>query len=51
MRLSITQAVLGVLIVLAACYIVGWMIFGVPSLLNMPVPDESACYAKYGCVP
>lgn len=41
MKLSITRVVLGALIVLAACYIVGWMIFGVPSLLNMPVPDES----------
>jgi hypothetical protein len=33
--------VLGVLILLAACYIVGWMIFGAQSLLTMPVPDES----------
>jgi hypothetical protein len=40
MKLSIAQIILGVLLVLAACYIVGWMIFGVPSLLNMPVPDD-----------
>jgi hypothetical protein len=38
MKLSITQIVLGALIVTAACYIVGWMIFGAESLLNMPVP-------------
>ena len=41
MKLSITQMALGVLIILAACYIVGWMIFGAQFLLNMPVPDES----------
>ncbi len=37
MKLSITQMILGILITAAACYIVGWMIFGVPSLLHTPV--------------
>ena len=41
MKLSITQTVLGALILLAAACIAGWMIFGAQSLLNMPVPDES----------
>jgi hypothetical protein len=41
MKLAITQIVLGVLIVLAACYISWWMIFGVVSLLNETVVDGS----------
>ena len=41
MKLSTTQIVLGCFLLLAACYIVGWMIFGVSYLLNIPVPDES----------
>jgi hypothetical protein len=51
MKLSITQIVLGTLSVLAACYIVGWMIFGVPSLLNMPVPDESGVMSYTDAIP
>ena len=41
MKLVILQMFLGVLIVLAACYIVGWMIFEVPHLLKMLLPDDS----------
>jgi hypothetical protein len=41
MKLSITQAVLGALIVLAAVFIARWMIFGVTSLLDMTVLDEN----------
>jgi len=41
MKLSITQIVLGVLIVLAACYVVWWMIFGVAPMLTMMVLNEN----------
>jgi hypothetical protein len=41
MKLSITQIVLGILIVLTACYIVWWMIFGVTELLNLKILNES----------
>jgi hypothetical protein len=51
MKLSIAQVVLGVLIVLAACYIVGWMIFGVPRLLNMSIPDESGVISYIDAIP
>ena len=36
---------------LSACYIVGWMIFGIPSLLTMPVPDESGIMSYTDIVP
>lgn len=51
MKLAITQTVLGVLIVLAALYIVGWMIHGVPSLLRMPVPGESGIMSYTDGIP
>lgn len=41
MKLSITQMVLGTLILLAACYIVGWMIFGTTSVFTMPRLEKS----------
>ena len=50
-KLSITQMALGVLIVLAACYIVGWMIFGVPSLLHTPVPDGNGAMTYTDVIP
>jgi len=47
-KLSVTQIVLGILIVLAACYIVWWMIFGVTELLNLKILNESgAMVADY----
>ena len=51
MKLSITQVVLGVLIVLVTCYIVGWMIFGVPRLLNMSIPVESGIISYIDAIP
>ena len=41
MKLSITQIVLGTLLLLAACYIVGWMIFDATSVLTMPRLEKS----------
>lgn len=41
MKLSITQIVLGVLIVLVSGYIARWMLFGVASLLTMTLLNES----------
>ena len=41
MKLAIVPVILGVLVVLAACYVMGWMIFEVPHLLNMPLPNDS----------
>ncbi len=41
MKLSITQIVLGALIVLAAIFIARWMIFGATSLLDLTVLDEN----------
>ena len=38
MKLSITQMALGVLIVFAACFITGWMIFEAPDQLQRPAP-------------
>jgi hypothetical protein len=51
MKLSMTQIILGVLIVFAACYIVGWMIFEVPSLLTMPVPDDAGVMINTNVLP
>lgn len=51
MKLTVIQMALGVLVVLSACYIVGWMIFGIPSLLTMPVPDESGIMSYTDIVP
>ena len=51
MKLSITQSIFGILIILTACYIVGWMIFGANELLNMPVPDEKNVMVHVGVTP
>ncbi len=51
MKLSVTQIVLGILILLAACYIVGWMIFGVPSLLTSPKPDSDGVMKNLNLLP
>jgi hypothetical protein len=48
MKLSTTQIILGVLIVLSALYILWWMAFGVTSLLNDKVPgDGGVMLANY----
>jgi hypothetical protein len=39
-KLATAQAVLGLILTLAACIIAGWMMFGAPSQLNLPVPAE-----------
>jgi hypothetical protein len=63
MKLSVTQIALGVLIILAACYVTGWMIHKAPGQLTQPVigdpgkttyvdviPKEEALFniARYG---
>jgi hypothetical protein len=42
MKLSITQIILGALIVFAACFIVGWMTYQAPDYLRMPKLDGGA---------
>jgi uncharacterized membrane protein len=51
MKLSITQMVLGIFITIAACYIMGWMIFGVPGLLHMPEPADNGVTTYVDAVP
>jgi hypothetical protein len=41
MILSVAQAILGVLIIVTASFIVGWMVSGVQELLDEKVPDEN----------
>jgi hypothetical protein len=41
MKLSITQVVFGVLIILAACYITGWTIYKAPGQLTQPVTGDA----------
>jgi hypothetical protein len=63
MKLSITQIILGVLTVLAACFIVGWMTYQAPNFLRQQklgdgvvktyidvVPDHKALFdvSRYG---
>jgi len=47
MKLSITQMVLGVLIVFAACWVTGWMIYRAPQQLSQPIPDEEGRIVDY----
>jgi hypothetical protein len=47
MKLSITQAALGVIIILAACYVTGWMIHKAPSQLTQPLLDGVAGKTTY----
>ena len=39
MKLSLTQIILGVLIIFAACYVTGWMIHEAPHQLTQPLPN------------
>jgi hypothetical protein len=63
MKLSITQIILGALIIFTACFIVGWMTYQAPDYLRMPklegggftgyvdvMPEHQALFAfsKYG---
>jgi hypothetical protein len=50
-KLAVTQTVLGLIITVFACIITGWMIFGAPSLLTMPVPDEGGANVMTTVVP
>jgi len=40
MKLSITQLIMGIVIILAACYVTGWMIHKAPSELRKSLPDS-----------
>lgn len=39
MKLSVPQIVFSILIILASCYVTGWMIHEAPSLYRQPIPD------------
>jgi len=41
MKLSVTQAILGVLIILTACYITGWMIHEALSAYQQPISEPA----------
>jgi hypothetical protein len=41
MKLSVPQIIFSVLIILAACYVTGWMIHEAPSLYRQPIPDPA----------
>jgi hypothetical protein len=47
MKSSITQIILGILIVFAACWVTGWMIYRAPQQLSQPVPDEEGRIVDY----
>ncbi len=51
MKLSITQIILGVLIVFAACFIVGWMTYEAPELLRQPDIDEAGKITYIDVIP
>lgn len=51
MKLSITQAILGVIIILNAVYITGWMIHESPSQLRQPMPDNNGGVTYVDVVP
>jgi hypothetical protein len=51
MKLSITQIILGVLIVFAACFIVGWMTYQAPNFLRQPKPDDTGMKTYIDVVP
>ncbi len=41
MKLSVTQMALGILIIFAACYVTGWMIYKAPSQFRQPMPNDT----------
>lgn len=47
MKLSITQVALGVLIVFAACWVTGWMIYRAPQQLSQPAFDAEGRIVDY----
>jgi len=51
MKLSITQLILGVLIVFAACFIVGWMTYNAPDSLRQPQLDDTGTRTYIDVVP
>jgi hypothetical protein len=51
MKLSITQIILGALIVFAACFIVGWMTYQAPNFLRQPKPDDTGMKTYIDVVP
>jgi hypothetical protein len=51
MKLSVTQIVLGALIVFAACFIVGWMTYQAPNFLRQPWPDDTGKTTYIDVVP
>jgi hypothetical protein len=50
-KLSITQIALGVLIILAACYVTGWMIHKAPGQLRQPVVDNAGKTTYIDAIP
>lgn len=51
MKLSIPQAVFSVIVILAACYITGWMIHEAPSLYRQPIPDLAGNVTYISVIP
>ena len=51
MKLSITQITLGILIILAACCVTGWMIHKAPDQLRQPVLDNAGKTTYMDVVP
>jgi hypothetical protein len=51
MKLSITQIILGALIVFAACFIAGWMTYQAPNFLRQPKPDDTGMKTYIDVVP
>jgi hypothetical protein len=51
MKLSITQIVLGILIIFGACYVIGWMIHEAPLQFKQPVPNDAGGVTYVDVVP
>jgi len=51
MKLSITQLILGVLIIFASCFVTGWMTYEAPELLRQPDIDEAGKITYVDVIP
>jgi hypothetical protein len=51
MKLSVTQVVLGIIIILAACYVTGWMIHKAPSQLTQTMIDNAGKTTYIDAIP
>jgi hypothetical protein len=51
MKLSITQVILGAIIIIAACYVTGWALLKTPDQLRQPVVDNAGKTTYIDVVP